>query len=75
MPRAPVVSGRDLIKMMIQIGYEVVRQRGSHVFLRHPDGRTTVIPDHPGEHIDRGLLNKIIRKDLQLSRQDFLDLL
>jgi len=42
------------------------------MFFRHPDGRTTVVPNHPGEEIDRGLLNKIIRKDLQIEREAFL---
>ena len=42
------------------------------MFFEHPDGRTTVIPNHPSEKIDRGLLNKIIKHDLQISREEFL---
>ena len=42
------------------------------MFFRHPNGRTTVIPNHPGEDIDRGLLNKIVKQDLQLSREEFM---
>jgi len=42
------------------------------MFFEHPDGRTTVIPNHPGEEIDRGLLNKIVKRDLQISREIFL---
>ncbi|MBN1503345.1 type II toxin-antitoxin system HicA family toxin [Candidatus Woesearchaeota archaeon] len=42
------------------------------MFIEHKDGRTTVIPNHPGEEIDRGLLNKIVKHDLQLSREEFL---
>lgn len=42
------------------------------MFFGHPDGRTTVIPNHPAEHVDRGLLNKIIKHDLQISREEFL---
>ncbi len=38
----------------------------------HVDGRTTVIPNHGGEEIDRGLLNKIIKHDLKLEREEFL---
>ena len=45
------------------------------MFFKHPDGRTTVIPNHPGEDISRGLLNKIIKKDLQISREEFEKLL
>ena len=45
--------------------------RQNLVFLRHSDGRTTVVPNHPGEKLDRGLLLKIIKKDIQISREDF----
>ena len=44
-------------------------------FLRHEDGRTTVVPNHPGEKLDRGLLNKILRKDIGISREEFMKLL
>ncbi len=42
------------------------------MFFEHPDGRTTVIPNHAGEDIDRSLLNKIVKQDLQISREEFL---
>jgi len=71
MPRLPLISAKELIGILNKIGFEVIRQGGSHVFLRHKDGRTTVVPNHGGEKIDRGLLNKIIKKDLGLSRQEF----
>lgn len=45
------------------------------MFFEHPDGRTTIIPNHPGEDIDRGLLNKIIKHDLQISREEFIRLI
>lgn len=41
------------------------------MFFEHLDGRTTVVPNHPGEEIDRGLLNKIIKHDLEMSREEF----
>ena len=55
-------------------GFELIRQRGSHVFLKHPDGRATVVPIHRGEDLGPGLLRKIIR-DADLTREDFLELL
>ena len=48
------LPAEKVIKALIKIGFQVVRQRGSHVFLRHPDGRTTVVPVHKGEVIGRG---------------------
>ena len=38
----------------------------------HPDGRKTVIPHHAGEEIGPGLLNKIIKKELNITREEFL---
>jgi len=55
------------------MGFVFKRQKGSHKFFEHPDGRTTIIPNHPGEQIDRGLLNKIIRQDLQIDKDTFLN--
>ena len=71
MAKLPLLNAKELIKILSKIGFKVVRQEGSHVFLKHNDGRTTVIPNHPGERIDRGLLNKIIKKDIQISREEF----
>jgi HicA toxin of bacterial toxin-antitoxin, len=39
---------------------------------KHPDGRKVTIPHHAGEEIGPGLLNKIIKKDLAITRQEFL---
>ncbi len=61
-----------MAKLLKKIGFEFIRQQGSHMFFEHSDGRTTVIPNHSGEEIDRGLLNKIVKHDLQLSREEFL---
>ena len=41
------------------------------MFFEHTDGRTTVIPNHGGEDIDRNLLSKIVKRDLQLTREEF----
>lgn len=75
MAKMPQLSANELIKIFKKIGFEVVRQSGSHVFLRHSDGRTTVVPNHPAEKLDRGLLLKIIKKDIQISREDFENLI
>lgn len=75
MAKLPQLTAVELIKILGKIGFKAVRQEGSHVFLKNQDGRTTVVPNHPGEKIDRGLLNKIIKKDVQISREEFLGLL
>lgn len=72
MSKLPLMKANELAKVIKKLGFEFKRQEGSHMFFEHPDGRTTVIPNHPGEEIDRGLLTKIIKKDLQISREEFL---
>ena len=75
MSKLPQLTAVELIKVLTKIGFSVLRQEGSHVFLRHSDGRTTVVPNHPGRKLDRGLLLKIIKKDVQMSREEFENLL
>lgn len=72
MAKLPMLSAREFVKILKKMGFEQIRQEGGHIFLRHPDGRTTVVPNHPREDIDRGLLNKIVKKDLGITRKDFL---
>jgi predicted RNA binding protein YcfA (HicA-like mRNA interferase family) len=59
--RLPSISGRKLIVALKRLGFEVIRIRGSHHYLQHPDGRATVVPVHASEDIGRGLLAKILR--------------
>lgn len=61
MSKAPRVTGADLVAALKKGGFNIARIRGSHYFLRHEDGRTTVIPVHSGETIGPGLLHKILR--------------
>jgi predicted RNA binding protein YcfA (HicA-like mRNA interferase family) len=62
MTKLPRISGRDLIAALEKGGFEVIRIRGSHHFLRHHDGRQTVVPVHRGETIGPGLVSKILRE-------------
>lgn len=68
----PLLNAREMAKILKKLGFELKRQEGSHMFFEHQDGRTTVIPNHGGEEIDRGLLSKIVKHDLQMSREEFL---
>jgi predicted RNA binding protein YcfA (HicA-like mRNA interferase family) len=73
-PKLPVIKGSELIAALRKAGFETVRQRGSHVRLRHPDGRVVTIPIHAGEELGRGLLRKILR-DADLSVGELINLL
>lgn len=72
MTKLPLLNAREMAKILKKLGFELKRQEGSHMFFEHQDGRTTVIPNHGGEDIDRGLLNKIVKQDLNISREDFM---
>lgn len=74
MPKLPRLTGKELIAALGKAGFEVIRVRGSHHFLRHTDGRATVVPSHSSETIGPGLLNKILH-DCELSVDDLVALL
>jgi predicted RNA binding protein YcfA (HicA-like mRNA interferase family) len=69
MSRYPSLTGKQLISLLKKKGFLVIRQKGSHVFLQHPDGRATVVPVHSGETIGPGLLSKIL-KDVEMTKGD-----
>ena len=74
MTKLPSLTGKQLTAALARAGFELARVRGSHHFLRHADGRSTVVPIHAGETIGPGLLAQILR-DCELDREAFLRLL
>ena len=70
----PAVRGKDLLSALGRAGFVVVRVKGSHHFVRHADGRSTVVPVHSGETLGVGLLSHILR-DCKLSRSELQQLL
>jgi predicted RNA binding protein YcfA (HicA-like mRNA interferase family) len=61
-------------RVLLALGFHVVRQKGSHVFFRREDGRTTTAPNHPGRDLSTGLIRKILR-DIELTPDEFRNLL
>ena len=74
MGRVPLVSGRDAARAFAVFGYEIVRQRGSHIRLRHPaaERQPPTVPDH--RELKPGLLRGLIR-DAGITIDEFLDAL
>lgn len=70
----PRVTGKDLLLALKKAGFSLVRVKGSHHFVQHADGRSTVVPIHAGETIGPGLMSKILR-DCELSRDQLQKLL
>ena len=71
MSKLPVVKGKELVKFLESLGFQVTRTKGSHVRLKATDGRVTTVPIHQGKDIPKGLLRKIIRVDLEISLDEF----
>jgi predicted RNA binding protein YcfA (HicA-like mRNA interferase family) len=74
MNRLLALTAKELIRALEKAGFQVIRQRGSHVRLRHSDGRVVTVPVHAGQIIGRGFLKKILR-DARMSVEDLLKLI
>ena len=70
MTRLPTLSSSKLLRILHKLGFTEAHRKGSHLFLQHPDGRTTTVPVHKGEDLGRGLLRKIL-KDIEMDPEDF----
>lgn len=73
MSRLPSVKPKHLVRALKRAGFAKHHQRGSHLYLRHPDGRMTSVPMHPRD-IPRGTLRAILRQ-VQITTDELLDLL
>ena len=71
MARLTPVSARAMERVLKGLGFARVRQRGSHVFYRHPDGRTTTVPHHKGRDLVVPLVRAILA-DIHLAPDEFL---
>ena len=74
MSRMPRLTGDQVIQALRKEGFNIARRKSSHVMLKHPDGRGTVVPVHSGEIIGAGLMSKI-QKDIGVDRENFIRLL
>jgi len=71
--KLPILNGKEVIRRLEQIGFRRIRQTGSHVRLKHSDGRIVTVPIHAGEDVGWGLLRKILR-DAKISPREFEEL-
>ena len=70
----PILNTKDLIRVLKKIGFQEMRQKGSHRFFMHSDGRTTLVSIHSNEDIGRGLLRQILR-EIEITPDEFMKLL
>lgn len=74
MPKLPIIKARELLKTLNKLEFYKHHQVGSHIQLKHPDGRRTTIPYHPNQEIRRGTLKAII-DDLEMTVDEFIEVL
>ncbi len=72
MGKYPILKPSEVVSVLKSLGFEEVRQRGSHKQFRHLDGRMTTVPFHKGRDISPILLRQIV-KDIGLSIEEFLE--
>ena len=68
------VTGKELVSILEKLGFFVKRIKGSHHFMKHPDGRITVIPVHSNETLGPGIISKIL-KDVDITKEKLQDLI
>lgn len=71
MGKVPVFKPKEVATILIQLGFQEVRQRGSHKQFRHIDGRGTTVPFHSGRDVSPTLLRQIC-KDIGLTVEEFI---
>lgn len=71
MTKIPILKPREVVAILEKLGFQEVRQRGSHKQYRHEDGRCTTVPFHPARDISPILLRQIA-KDIALTIDEFL---
>ena len=72
-PKPPLLSGRDLVKFFIKLGYRKVSQKGSHIKMKNDEtGSVAIIPDH--KELDRWTLKSILR-DAEVSEEELKKIL
>lgn len=62
MSKLKLINAKEMEKLLLRLGFEKVRQKGSHVFYRHPDGRVTTVPHHKAKLLARPLIREILRE-------------
>ena len=71
MAKLPVLKPREVVARLEVLGFQEVRQRGSHKQFRHADGRGTTVPFHPGRDLSPILLRQIAR-DIGMTGEEFV---
>ena len=67
----PIVDFKTMEKILLKLGFQNTRSKGSHFFFRHPVGRTTTLPNHPGRDLSHPLIREFIR-EIEITQEQFI---
>lgn len=70
MSKLQLIDAQTMEKLLFLLGFKKVRQKGSHAFYRHPDGRTTTLPHHKGRTLARPLIREILQ-DIDMTVEEY----
>lgn len=70
MSRLKLINAKTMERLLLRLGFQKIRQKGSHVFYRHPDGRVTTIPHHKAKVLARPLIREILR-EIEITIDDY----
>ena len=74
MSKIQITDAATFEKLLFRLGFKAVRQKGSHIFYRHPDGRYTTLPHHKGNDLGRPLIRAILR-EINLTPEEYSKLI
>lgn len=74
MSKLKLIKATELERLLFALGFEKIRQKGSHAFYRHKDGRYTTIPFHLKKDLPRPLI-RVILNEINLSIEEYNDLI
>ena len=72
MSKLQLIDAPQMEKLLFSLGFKKIRQKGSHAFYRHSDGRTTTVPNHSGKDITRPLIREILR-EIEITPDEFIE--
>ena len=67
--KLPLLSGREVLSALKRMGFREIHRKGSHVKMKHPDGRKVVFPYH--DEVDRYTLKGTL-KDAEIEIEEFI---
>jgi predicted RNA binding protein YcfA (HicA-like mRNA interferase family) len=73
MPKVMLLNYRLMHKVLLKLNFKKIRQKGSHVFYRHDDGRTTTVPNHKGQDLAKPLIRAIL-SDIEISVNELVEI-